>query len=75
MLRVRVDPRQRFRAERDVKAFRAFDLLPRALDVGVPLQSGENRLLQSEARNDGAIHLDHSQCRPGAEDEEETPGP
>ena len=55
---VRADLRQCFRADRDIKAFRPFDLLPRALDVGVPLQSGQNRLLKGEARNDGAIHLD-----------------
>ena len=57
-LEVRADLRQCFGADRDVKTFRPFDLLARTLDVGVALQSGQDRLLQSEARNDGAIHLD-----------------
>ena len=47
------DLRQNLGAHRDVEAFGAFDFLPRFLDIGIALQRGEDRLIQSKSRHDG----------------------
>ena len=39
-----VDPRQNLRAHLNMKAFRPLDFLARALDVGIALERGQNRL-------------------------------
>ena len=49
-----VDARKDVRAQFDIKALGPLDFLARALDIGIALQRGQNRLLQRETRHTGA---------------------
>lgn len=49
-VRRNVDSRQNFRAHLDVESLRPFDFLAGLLDIGIALERGQDRLVESETR-------------------------